>query len=65
MAYSPARAEALHASGHEDEARAAIAEAAQRLRERALKIHDEGIRDTFLTRVPEDARTLALADVWA
>ncbi|MBX3270106.1 MAG: protein kinase [Sandaracinaceae bacterium] len=60
-----AYAEALHAGGQRAEARAAIAEAAARLRERADKIHDAGYRDSFLTRVPENARTLALAAAWA
>jgi tetratricopeptide (TPR) repeat protein len=59
-----AYAEALHAKGREDAARAAIAEARSRLLERAAKISEAVWRDSFLTNVPENGRTLALAEEW-
>jgi tetratricopeptide (TPR) repeat protein len=57
-------AEALHAAGLHAEARAAIGEAAAVLRARAARISDESWRASFLARVPENARTLALAAAW-
>ncbi len=59
-----AYAEALHASGHLAEAREAIAIAEHQLRERAGKIHDASFKESFLRRVPENARTLELAARW-
>jgi tetratricopeptide (TPR) repeat protein len=56
-----ALAETLFASGAREEARAAIASARDRLLERAGKISDPERRRTFLERVPENERTLALA----
>jgi serine/threonine protein kinase len=57
-------AEALaHANDH-DAARGAIKEAVDRLRVRASWLSDPQMRETFLTRVPENARTLELARVW-
>jgi eukaryotic-like serine/threonine-protein kinase len=41
--------------------RAAIFEARDRLLERAAKIGDPALRESFVTRVPENARTMALA----
>jgi eukaryotic-like serine/threonine-protein kinase len=58
-------AEALHASGDIDRARAAIVEARRILLARAEKIPAEQHRSSFLERVPENARTLALAREWA
>jgi tetratricopeptide (TPR) repeat protein len=54
-------AEALLASGDATGAARAAAGAAQRLRVRADKIADAALRESFLARVPENARTLALA----
>jgi hypothetical protein len=56
--------EALHASGDERGARAAIQEAEARLRARADKIADPALRSSFLRHVPEHARTFALAQAW-
>jgi tetratricopeptide (TPR) repeat protein len=56
-------AEALHASGALSEAREAISEARTHLEARAQKITDPGARATFLS-VPENARTLELAQRW-
>jgi eukaryotic-like serine/threonine-protein kinase len=53
--------EALQAAGEREGARAALASARDSLLERAAKIRDIGRRETFLTNVPENARTLALA----
>jgi eukaryotic-like serine/threonine-protein kinase len=57
-------AEALHASGRAAEARAAITAARDRLLERAVRIRDEALRRSFLEQVPENARTIALAQAW-
>ena len=54
-------AEALRATGDEAGARDAIREAEARLRERAAKIQDPAYRESFLTGVPENARTIELA----
>ena len=59
-----ANAEVHHAVGDETLARAAIDVARARLRERARKIRDPQLRESFLTRVPENARTLELARAW-
>ena len=59
-----AHAEALHASGHHGEARAAIEEASARLLARAEKIADLAKRRSFLERVPEHERTLQLERQW-
>jgi hypothetical protein len=56
-----AHAEALLAVGDADGAAAALAEARARLLDRAGKIADAGLRRSFLERVPENARILALA----
>ena len=53
-------AEALWGSGLHDEARAALQAAQARLRERAARIAEPRWRESFLTRVPENARTLDL-----
>ncbi len=57
-------AEALEASGDRHGARAEIADAKTRLLDRAAKISNAEIRKGFLERVPEHARTLALAHEW-
>ncbi len=59
-----AHAEALHATGARDAAARAIADARARLLAIADKIADPDYRASFLGRVPENARTLALADAW-
>lgn len=57
-------AEALHASGERDAARAAIQGARITLHEAATLIEDRALRYSFLTRVPENVRILALARAW-
>ena len=54
-------AEALAATGARADAAAAIGHARDRLLERAAAISDPALRTSFLGRVPENARTLALA----
>jgi hypothetical protein len=55
-------AEALHAIGDTDGAAAALVDARARLLARAGKIADAELRRSFLERVPENARILALAE---
>lgn len=57
-------AEALSATGDGDAARAAIADARDRLLAAAARIDDPALRDSFLHNVPENARTLARARAW-
>jgi tetratricopeptide (TPR) repeat protein len=57
-------AESLHATGAHEEARAAIASARARLASLAEKIRDPALHASFLERVPENAETLRLAQVW-
>ncbi len=57
-------AEALDAAGEPGRAGAAVASARDRLLARAARIADPDQRRTFLTEVPENARTLALAGEW-
>jgi hypothetical protein len=57
-------AEALHATGAHDAAARAIAGARARLLAIADKITDPAYKASFLERVPENARTLTLADAW-
>jgi tetratricopeptide (TPR) repeat protein len=57
-------AEALHAAGDVEGARERIAAARDLVKARAARISDLGLRTSFLTRVPEHARTLALAAEW-
>jgi eukaryotic-like serine/threonine-protein kinase len=59
-----AHAEALHATGAHDAARHAIAEARTRLLTIAGRIADPEYKQHFLEHVPENARTLALAQAW-
>jgi hypothetical protein len=58
-------AEALEADGDREGARAAIAHARKRLKGLAAKISDPELCRSFLEQVPENARTLLLADAWA
>jgi tetratricopeptide (TPR) repeat protein len=55
---------ALGQLGHHTQARAAIAKARDRLLTRADQIASPVWRTSFLTRVPENARTLTLARQW-
>jgi tetratricopeptide (TPR) repeat protein len=55
---------ALGQVGHHNAARAAIAKARDRLLARADRIASPIWRTSFLTRVPENARTLTLARQW-
>ncbi|APR83163.1 Adenylate cyclase [Minicystis rosea] len=57
-------AEALHANGNVERARVMIGAARDLLLTRAANIEDAGMRASFLERVPENARTLALAEAW-
>jgi eukaryotic-like serine/threonine-protein kinase len=57
-------AEALEASRERAAARAAITEAQGRLLSQASAISDLALRQSFLSRVPENARTLQLARAW-
>jgi tetratricopeptide (TPR) repeat protein len=55
---------ALWPMNRADEAEAAIVAAADRLKERAARISDDGLRASFLGAVPENVRTLDLAAPW-
>jgi hypothetical protein len=57
-----AHAEALQAIGDAGRAAAALADARKGLLARAEKIADADLRRSFLERVPENARILALAE---
>jgi tetratricopeptide (TPR) repeat protein len=59
-----AHAEALHAVGRAKDARAAVALARDRLLARADGIARPAWRASFLERVPENARVIALARAW-
>ncbi|MFS8071500.1 MAG: hypothetical protein ACMG6S_34450, partial [Byssovorax sp.] len=54
-------AEAHAAGGELATARAAARDAEARLRARAARVQDPALRASFLERVPENARTTALA----
>ncbi len=56
---------ALNATGNRFAARKAILAARDRLLERAQRIQDPDWRQSFLTQVPENARTITLAKAWA
>jgi len=60
-----AHAEALHATGALDAAKHTIAEARGRLLTIADRIDAPAYRKSFLDNVPENARTLLLADAWS
>ena len=57
--------EALTAAGKGTEASGVLATARDQLLPRAAKISDTTWRERFLTQVPDNARTLALARAWA
>ncbi|HET6149010.1 MAG TPA: protein kinase [Polyangia bacterium] len=57
-------AETLEANGEPVAARAALTSATTRLRERAAQIGRLDWRRSFLTRLPDNARTLGLARAW-
>jgi serine/threonine protein kinase/tetratricopeptide (TPR) repeat protein len=57
-------AEALAHAGDPEAARAAIQAAAERLRARASWLTDPAMRESFLTLVPENARTMELSRMW-
>jgi tetratricopeptide (TPR) repeat protein len=57
-------AEALAAAGDRAAAEAALADARDRLLARAAQVVDPALRRSLLERVPENARTLALARAW-
>lgn len=57
-------AEALRATGEDGPAYEALAAARERVLERADRITHDAWRETFLTAVPENARTLELAEAW-
>ena len=59
-----AYAEALHATGALDAARAAIADAEARLLDAAARIGDPAWRRSYLEAIPEHARTRHLAAAW-
>jgi tetratricopeptide (TPR) repeat protein len=56
--------EALHAAGLEEDARAALGSARERLLARAEKITNPEWRDSFLTRLHDNARTVRLSTDW-
>jgi tetratricopeptide (TPR) repeat protein len=56
--------EALAATGEAAAARAALRAARERLLARAGQIRDPTFRESFLTRLPDNARTLELARQW-
>jgi tetratricopeptide (TPR) repeat protein len=58
------RAETYERSGQRDAARATIVDARERLLGKAARISDEAWRERFLRGVPENARTLKLAEAW-
>ncbi|AKT40051.1 serine/threonine-protein kinase PknK [Chondromyces crocatus] len=57
-----AYAEALEATGASSDAASVLATAREHLLSRAAKISDLRWRDSFLTQVPDNARTLSLSD---
>jgi hypothetical protein len=59
-----AHVESLLACRRTDEARAALATAQAWLLAVAARVQDASLRASFLTRVPENARLLELAQQW-
>jgi hypothetical protein len=57
-------AEALAAAGDRQAARAAVAEARDRLLALAQRVEDPALRRSYLEQIPEHARTLDLARAW-
>ncbi|NUQ78751.1 MAG: protein kinase [Polyangiaceae bacterium] len=58
------RAEALHAVRRGEAARAALADTLPRLKKRVDDIPESSARERYLTRVPANARVIALAKEW-
>jgi hypothetical protein len=58
------RAEALHGVGRSDDAYAAIREARSRVLRIAATLDDPELRDSYLTNIVANARTLQLAKEW-
>jgi len=58
-------AEALEAAGQHAAARAELAEARDDLEARAARIPDAAARQSYLTRVAENARVVALSEAWS
>ncbi|HEV8324485.1 MAG TPA: AAA family ATPase, partial [Myxococcota bacterium] len=58
------QAEALEALGRAAEARRELSEARARLLARAARVENDAARASMLSRVPENARLLALAAAW-
>lgn len=56
--------EAVAASGDRDRARALLATAWDRLSAQAGRLSGEELRQSFLTRVPDNARIVALREAW-
>jgi eukaryotic-like serine/threonine-protein kinase len=59
-----AQAEALHALGRREEARAVIREARARVLRTAASLDDRALRACYLTHIEANARTLELASEW-
>jgi hypothetical protein len=57
-------AQSLHAVGRADEAAEAIRAAKERVLSRAGRIASPDVRASFLSGIPENARTLELASEW-
>jgi tetratricopeptide (TPR) repeat protein len=58
-------AEALWASGEQDEARVVVGKARDRLLAHAAKMRSAEFKRSFVQGVPENARIMALAEAWA
>ncbi len=58
------RVEVLDSTGQHGEARECLADARDRLLRIAAEIHNEEVRQSYLEKVPEHARTLMLAEKW-
>lgn len=56
--------EVFEATGHHGDARELLADARDRLHRIAADIPDAGIRQSYLEQVPENARTIELAEKW-
>jgi eukaryotic-like serine/threonine-protein kinase len=57
-------ARTAHASGETARAREILGGALEKLRDRAARIQDPAVRESFLRRVPENAELLALEQAW-
>jgi hypothetical protein len=58
------RAEALHALGKSEDARAAIGEARDRILRIAATLSDAELHESYMTNITANARTLELATEW-